>query len=438
MKKYVILLFVITIITILSMPLVWADGVSLPETISIGLKYGVNAPQSAQIISDGFIVTDESGQLLFEYDGHAELTATYNGVVDLSYNGQTIASKQKLTISPKLGNIKLDGNEYRGDIAIAASGDKLTLINDVSIEEYLYGVVPREIGGGAPLEAIKAQAVCARSYTVRFIGRHKADGFDICTSEHCQVYGSVSAETDKATQGVNETAGIIGKYKDTIAELYYFASDGGATESVENVWGSTLHPYLKAVDDPYETDKATKHKWSVTLTKSEINDIFAQYELGEIKDIRINETTEKGTVTELEVIGTKDSKTFTKESCRMAFGGKVYSQAYTITKNYADSSQAPSGIDSKSTYSLPSVIYVMGKDGIISKRIEEVVVASSSGVSKLISDGEVASYTIDGRGYGHLIGMSQWGAIAMAEQGFKYDEILNHYYTGITLENMGD
>jgi len=204
------------------------------------------------------------------------------------------------------------------------------------------------------------------------------------------------------------------------------------------VWGSTLHPYLKGVDDPYETGEATHHSWSVTLTKDEVTEIFAPYELGDITDISVLETSEKGAVIKLKVTGTRGSQTFEKEKCRSAFSGSIYSQAYTITKNYADAADAPKAITASGIVSLPSTIYVMGSDGtVIEKRIEDVVVASPAGIQKLVPEGrEVASYTIDGRGWGHLIGMSQWGARAMAEQGFAYEEILGHYYTGIELTDL--
>lgn len=440
MKKHIILLFVIALLFSLQMPLALADGTSLPEYVNIGLIYGEDAVGSAYASADGFAVTDLYGDPLMSADGTTDLTVkNENGSISL-YEGSSLlfTYADGIILEPVVGYISLNGTQYRGTLKFTTKGASLNAVNVVDIDSYLYGVVPKEIGGLSHIEALKAQAVTARSFTARLAGKHKADGFDLCNTIHCQVYGGVSAETAPANRAVDATSGIVATYDGKIAELYYFASDGGATESVENVWGSTDHPYLKGVDDPYETDKATHHKWSVTLSKAEINEIFADYDLGNVTDISVMETSEKGAVTSLKVTGTKGSKTFKKSECRSAFAGKAYSQAYTITKNYADEVEAPKAITTSGIVSLPSTIYVMGSDGkVIEKRIEEVTVISKSGVSKLVPDGgEVTSYTINGRGYGHLIGMSQWGARAMAEEGLTYEEILCHYYTGIELTDL--
>ena len=440
MKKHITLLFVIALLFALQMPLALADDTSLPEYVNIGLIYGEDAVGSAYASADGFAVTDLYGSPLMSADGTTDITVkNENGSISL-YEGSSLlfTYADGIILEPVSGDIALNGVPYRGTLKFVARGSVLNVINVVDMDGYLCGVVPKEIGGQSHIEALKAQAVTARSYTARFIGKHADDGFDLCNTIHCQVYGGVSAETTPANRAVDATSGIVAMYDGKIAELYYFASDGGATEDVENVWGSTEHPYLKGVDDPYETDKATHHRWSVTLTKDEINEIFADYEIGEITDISVVEASEKGAVTQLKVTGTKGSKTFKKSECRSAFDGKIYSQAYTITKNYANAADAPKAITASGIVSLPSTIYVMGSDGkVIEKRIEDVTVISKSGISMLVPDGgDVTSYTINGRGYGHLIGMSQWGARAMADEGLTYEEILCHYYTGIELTDL--
>ncbi len=437
MKKFIALLFVIALLFSLQMFIASADDISLPQYVSIGLLYGENAAHSTNVSAGGFAVTDEYGSPLFSTDGSTDLIVKNEGGAVVIYEESSLLFTYSGTIiiEPIAGDIALNGVAYRGSLKLVPKSEKLTVINIVELENYLYGVLPKEMGGSAPLEALKAQAVTARSYTARFIGRHADDGFDLCTSVHCQVYGGSGCETTLATRAVDGTQGIIAIYDDKIAELYYFASDGGTTESVEHVWGSTLHPYLKAVEDPYETDKATHHTWSVTLTNNEINEIFAGYNLGTITDISVEETSQAGSVIKLKVTGTKGSETFVRDKCRTAFGGKLYSQAYTITKNYDGNTSASVAIDAMGTHILPSVIYVLGSDGkVIEKRIEEVTVISAVGTSQLAPEGsQVTSYTINGRGYGHRIGMSQWGAMAMADQGFTYEDILYHYYTGIQL-----
>ncbi len=439
MKKLTLLLFIVLLFS-LQMCIASADSTALPQYVNIGLIYGENAAHSTNVSAGGFAVIDAYGSPLYSAEGSNDLVVKNEGGAVCIYEGSTqlFTYGGDIVLESMSGDIALNGVAYRGVLKILPNGDKLTVINAVELENYLYGVLPKEMGRAAPLEALKAQAVTARSYTARFIGRHEADGFDLCNTVHCQVYGGSSCETALATKAVEGTSGVVAMYDDKIAELYYFASDGGTTESVENVWGSTLHPYLKGVADPYETEEATHHTWSVTLTKDEVNEIFKEYNHGDITDISIEAVSDAGSVIKLKVTGTKGSEVFIRDKCRTAFNGKLYSQAYTITKNYGDNTLAPMAVDAQATFALPSVIYVLGSDGtVIEKRTEEIKVISPAGVSRLVPENTAAmSYTINGRGYGHRIGMSQWGAMAMADDGFSYNDILNHYYTGIQLVDL--
>lgn len=436
MNKYLLFVLTALIVILCAMTVVNASP-AVAEYVNIGLKYGDTAVQSATVSAGAISVTDIYGASLSS-GSFSSLTVSYeNGSIIISENGAAVASHAgDVMLTPADGIISLDGTQYRGSIKFLIKNSALTVVNYVKMDDYLCGVVPKEIGGLSPAEALKAQAVCARSYTARFIGRHSDSGFDLCASQHCQVYGGVSAETDAANAAVRETSGVIALYGDKIAELYYFASDGGATEDVRNVWGSTDYPYLAAVDDPYETEQATHHTWSVTFTPQELTQLFASYGLGDITDISVLDMSEKGAVTKLQVTGTLGSKIFERESCRTVFGGKTYSQAYTITKNYQDAQSAPSAIGSQGVVTLPSTVYVIGSEGTVVNRIEDMVVISAAGESSLASGASPVSYTINGRGYGHLVGMSQWGAIAMADQGFTYEQILSHYYTGISIVKM--
>ena len=434
MKKYVLFLFVLVMTALLCMSFAYADVV-LPDKVNVGIKYGSSAVAKAELSASGMQITDVYGAPLYDGSHLSSVTVEYSdGVIKLTSNGAVVFSYGgDIMVTPNSGLIKLDGKSYRGSFKFVIKNSALMVINYVGLEDYICGVVPQEIGGSSPAESLKAQAVCSRSYTARFIGRHSSDGFDICSGTHCHVYGGTSRETEASNKAVYDTAGVIAMYGDKIAELYYFASDGGATEDVKNVWGSTVHPYLAAVDDPYETDEASYHKWSVTFTPDDLKTIFAPYNLGDITDISVIETTEKGAVLKLQVTGTNGSRVFEKEKSRTVFGGKIYSQAYSITKNYEGGGTSPSASGASQTVTLPSIVYVMGKDGVVEKRVEEITVMSSTGTSRLQTGGKVVSYTLNGRGWGHLIGMSQWGAIAMGKQGFTYEQILNYYYQGITL-----
>ncbi|MDR3278281.1 MAG: SpoIID/LytB domain-containing protein, partial [Oscillospiraceae bacterium] len=134
-------------------------------------------------------------------------------------------------------------------------GEDLTVFNFVNIEDYTKGVLPYEMANDWPLEALKAQAVCARTYAASKIGAHSASGFDLCTTEHCQVYRGMGSANDLTNRAVDETAGLYVTYDGKLCETYFSSCDGGATENVENVWSAAL-PYLRGVVDPYEADVA--------------------------------------------------------------------------------------------------------------------------------------------------------------------------------------
>ncbi len=436
MKKLGISLFMLLLFSSIS-----AFAARVPDEVKVGLKYAETAVSSIPVkCKGGAVITDEGGSELYRQDGALDMIVKAENKTAISvYIGDkaVVTFEGDIYIAPIEGMITLDNYTYRGKLLFKRiNGAPLTVINQLKMDEYLYGVVPREIGGNSHIEALKAQAICARSYAASNIGRHKSDGFDFCFGQHCQVYGNISGETANANRAVDETHGIVGTYNGRIAEMFFFASSGGHTENVENVWITPI-PYLIGVEDSYETDKATRHTWSVTLTDEEVSELFNKYNIGRVKDIKILEKTNAGSVLRLEVIGEQGSKIFEREGCRTAFGGKLYSQSYDIQKNIEGSSNTYTAIGSNSHNKLGSNIYVIGAEGISQKQLNGINVLSSEGSSSLIvTEGRVTSYTFNGRGWGHRVGMSQWGAIAMAESGFTYEQILKHYYTGIQLEKL--
>ena len=132
------------------------------------------------------------------------------------------------------------------------NGGDLIVYNLVDIEDYVKGVIPYEMSNSWPIEALKAQAVCARTYAM---ASRKHSGFDLCTTECCQVYRGVGLANDTTDSAVEQTAGQYLTYNGELCVTYYSSSDGGATENSENVWTAAVG-YLKGVIDPYEADIA--------------------------------------------------------------------------------------------------------------------------------------------------------------------------------------
>ncbi len=225
--------------------------------------------------------------------------------------------------------IKIKGVPYRGAIEVKRlSGSDMTVINAVTMQEYLYGNVPPEIGGKSPAEAIKAQAIASKMYVINNMGKHARTGFDLTATTSDQVYKGYNSETPQSNAAIDEVKDKLIMYGDKLAEaIFYFASGGGSTEDVRNVWGSS-YPYLVSVDDQYEKI----YTWTKTLRAADVRAKLP--ELGNILSVAITQTAPRtGRVTQLAVTGTSRGvpEYFTRERTRTLFG--LDSQLYTITSD---------------------------------------------------------------------------------------------------------
>ena len=153
---------------------------------------------------------------------------------------------EKIRLTPSGAPLKLQGRKYRGNIEVFGNGKgTMTVVNELLLEDYLLGVVPNELAPDAfpEMEALKAQAVAARTYIVRNIGQSKDEGFDICATDFCQVYRGLDTEHPLATEAVQQTRGLIATYMGEPIRALYSSTCGGRTENVENVFREKL-PYL--------------------------------------------------------------------------------------------------------------------------------------------------------------------------------------------------
>lgn len=154
---------------------------------------------------------------------------------------------------------------------------KLTLVNFVGLEPYVKGVTPYEMSSGWPLEALKAQAVCARTYVASHMNGSPAYGFDVTGTTTSQVYYGTLDASANSDRAVDETAGKFVRYEGKLCETFYFAADGGATEDSENVWVTAV-PYLRGVVDPYEKDIDFYCKsWSTSISRAAVGDVSITY-----------------------------------------------------------------------------------------------------------------------------------------------------------------
>lgn len=338
------------------------------------------------------------------------------------------------------------GFEYR-----RVTGGNINVINVVDIDDYVKGVLPYEMSPSWPLEALKAQAVCARTYALLQTKHYKSYKFDVCNTTDCQVYQGANLASDLTDQAAEETAGIAAFYDGEYAELYYYSSNGGASENSENVWTKAL-PYLTGKYDPYE-DAASilGYSYTVSYTYDQLTKMLQNkgYSIGQISSVYISETTDVGNVREITFTDTS-GKTLkvTGETCRTIF----YTTLFGDTKSVKSMRFTINGGGGGSGYYLGSGsasvqdlegLYTISGTGVMEQIAgEDLYVASADGTAPLSEVESGGSYsadgiTITGTGSGHNVGMSQYGAKAMAEEGYSYEDILDFYFTGITLERIG-
>lgn len=322
------------------------------------------------------------------------------------------------------------GGVYRGGVYGITSGSQFLAINFLEEDDYLKGVLPAEIYASWPMEAIKAQAVVARTYLRYQMIQNQNAKYDISNDTSGQVYKGFTAETENTNKGVSETEGEILKYKGIPIMAVYHSNSGGKTESSQNIWTSAL-PYLQGKEDPYSLNQQ-RSTWQYTISKQELTAILEKhYSLGNITGLRIIEKSENGRVLKLEVIGTSNRVILEKELLRKLLGyDKIKSIWYDFDAIFQFVIQQVSG---QEHYTNASVnFHVITEDSVEEIATRELYIRTDNGTFKHSNTAVNAGDDIvfNGRGFGHGVGLSQWGAKAMADQGFDYKEICLFYYTG--------
>lgn len=416
---------------------------SLGGTVAGTSSYAVNVTRTG------------TAEILFQFDGGDALTL---GVMPDVTGADAVRTWFK-------------GYRYYGGFRYERiGGGDLTVVNIVDLETYIKGVVPYEMSSSWPLEALKVQAVCARSYAYINIhsGKHTSYHFDVCNTTDCQAYygaGTNSSSyqaTERTDQAVDETAGEYAWYDGQVIEAFYSSSHGGASESVYNVWGTSLeqYPYLCGVEDPYEADMASKNSyssWTVSYTSSELAQRLENYgydassgiesltltysDLGNVIQVRVNYR-DGGSDT---IRPSSMRSVFGISSIRFTVNGQAASSGSGTTSSSGGglTANGSTSLDSQGTYTVISgsgSLSQAGLDGLYaisgSGSITPAEDAASGGGSgtdtptgtQVTVSG--SSYSFQGSGNGHQLGLSQYGAWAMAERGFTYEEIIEFYYPG--------
>ncbi len=465
MKNKLLTLFFVVTFFALSAPSASAvtNGV-----VKVGLRYGSSALASANLENAegagyefGYYDADRRFVSLGRTDvttitmslsGGSSISVTRTNTSEVLYEHN--AGDRPLGVRPAGNSTWFKGYRYAGGFEyVPAGAGSLKVVNVVDLEDYVKGVVPYEMPGDWPLAALEAQAVCARTFVQGHNKHLRDEGFDVCNGVDCQVYNGrgtgrnePSADSDRA---VENTAGLCIYYNGTLVQdAVYHSSDGGATEDGYNVWG-TETGYLKGKADPYESRTSVpNNSWSVTYTAAELSWILDQkgHSVGTVQDVYVSEYTPLGNVRQVTFVGSAGTKTFTGDDCRMIFYSSTYQKSVSSMRFDINGRRGGSGglyvngAGLLSSLDGASVISGGGTTGTLRGNSASAITSSgtvtvSCEASRPSSGGgsQNGNFVITGTGNGHNVGMSQYGAKAMAEQGYGFQEILNFYYTDITI-----
>ncbi|WP_026702112.1 SpoIID/LytB domain-containing protein [Salibacterium aidingense] len=315
---------------------------------------------------------------------------------------------------------------------------RLQLFNVLDMEDYLKGVVPHEMSSSWPLEALKAQAVAARNYAKVNMDSNE---FLYDTTTH-QVYHGRSGEGSRSNQAVRETEGIYAEHNGNLIYAYFHASSGGHTDDSENVWSNEV-AYIRGVDDPYDTHNANpNNEWTEEIDRDAVSDAVFPDSDWELSNLEVLEKSEAGRVQQLRATGVNEDTGETQEkiipdgssadSIRWALGSTLKSTMFDLSKEDSSSVTVKTADGSEESYDSAMGMDMRqadGSDEVIA--YDNLAVRTTSGVEYLST--AATAYQFTGSGWGHGLGMSQWGAYEMARQGMNYRDILTHYYTNITI-----
>jgi stage II sporulation protein D len=403
-------------------PIAACDRVLIGEFAS-NAAFGVRNDYRNLLISQGLSGTDSFWRLITLVEGVTEYRVTIDGT--------TVVSGNPIRVVALTGHVTIAGRPYRGVADVTTnSGGALAGVNELPLEEYLYGVVPRELPPvpyGLP-EAQKAQAVTARTYALANMGKHLANGYNLTNTTGDQVYGGLRDEHPVSTAAVDATTGIVAVYRGALISTLYHSTSGGFTANSEDVYANPV-AYLRGVPDAergkalenvptlevfkrnanptnlraaaggdFEADWSRYHRWVVEWSAAEMTRALSSAQsfnrpVGTVHAIEVVDRADQGRVREIRFH--TDAGVFT------AFKDNIRTR-------------------------LP---YVTATDDLASLRstmfwIEPVTDPRTRAIT---------GWKAYGGGWGHGVGMSQTGAVGMAERGRSYEEILKHYYQGSEL-----
>lgn len=424
----------------------WSDGAYYVRSGSYATYDAAKAAADAEPAANWSVAyTDKFGinvvktgtcKILFQFDGGEEKPL---GVMPGTESSEGAATWFK-------------GFKYQGGFRYErVGGGNLVVVNVVDVDTYVKGVVPYESVKIWPLETLKAQALCAKNYGLINRNKHNGYHFDLCNTTDCQVYYGLGSNSESfrpsevSDQAVDEIRGQYVWYGDKLAHTYFYSSNGGGSEDSSKVWGSNQasYPYLIGVVDPYEetvAESIPNYYFTKTFTNEQLTEILRTKGYATntgVVDFQVTEYSKSGNVLTMKfTYANGKSNTFASSASswlRNKLGCR--SMHFTVTgagEVLSGECAVNNGTAAIGDFSGLYVLTGAGEMVLMEESVPHVITGSgtiaSAGQSTTIPEG---TYVINGAGWGHNVGYSQWGGYAMAKQGFTAKEIIEFYFTGV-------
>lgn len=370
---------IIVLLTLAVVVLSWQGGARcnaaiLDETIRVAI---VKSAPEVTVSGDGLLVTSERGD---------PLVVSFPATVRLVRDGLQVEGKlyRRLTFSASTA-VLVNNKPYRGLAELTVADKGILVVNQLPLEEYLVGLINCEISSAWPIEAVKAQAIIARTYALNRKTVRNSSPYHLESSVIDQVYDGCLIEDSRARRAVLETEGEVLTFGGAIIQAFYHSSCGGRTEASENIWGTALS-YLRGVDCQYCLTASTAVTWECKLSLREIEERLrtAGHAISGLYDIKPGAFNSRGRMKQVKLLASKGGGAITGEQFRKAVGyGVIKSTRFTL------------------------------------KNLKNEI-------------------SFSGSGNGHGVGLCQWGAKQRALDGFGSGEILAYYYPGTELKKLSD
>ncbi|MGF1574906.1 MAG: SpoIID/LytB domain-containing protein [Cyanophyceae cyanobacterium] len=357
----------------------WLSLPASARQVLMRVGVAVNSPSVTLGSSTDARILDGQGQPIGSLSAMTPARATRSG----STVQVGAANGSRLFIQPSSsdGLVFINRHWYRGLVELIPGDQGVVAINQVGLDDYVSSVIGSEMGHRFPTEALRAQAVASRTYALFHRNLRLDRPYDLGVDEMWQVYKGVDAESNLTQAAARDTSSQVVTYNGELINAVFHSSSGGHTEDVANVWLEPL-PYLKGVPD-YDSN-APVFSWTVPLSSQQLQQ--AASGIGSITSVEVSQRSPFGRAMRVRIHGSQGQREISAGDFRVRMG-------------------------------LKSTMFTIG---------------GSSATTASLAGGS-AGFVVNGRGFGHGIGMSQWGAASLAQQGWSFQQILGHYYQGTSL-----